>query len=128
MLKTLSQWFFLALFFLACGACNRTQSTGDAPTPMVRSEIPPEQQIVHKTFSVQKYESFEVQIPPHCLRPRLHGDFRAFRYGEQGNRASDEAASVDVLLMDEQQFNDFVHGPGDATTRAEQNTYERQID
>jgi len=95
---------------------------------MVKSATPPAQHLLHKTFSVQKYESFEMQVPPHCLRPRLHGDFRSFRYGEQGNRASDDAASIDVLVFDEQQFKDFVQGPGGDSTRSVQAAYERQID
>jgi hypothetical protein len=120
-------WMTAALLFVA--ACNKSQpKSEEASTPLVRSVTPPEQQIVQKTFSVQKYQSFELQIPPHCMRPRLHGNFKSFRYGEKGNRASDEASSIDLLLLDEQQFNDFVNGPGDATTRSAQNTYEQQID
>jgi hypothetical protein len=121
-------WMTAALLFVA--ACNKSQPKSEeaSPTPLVRSVTPPEQQIVQKTFSVQKYQSFELQIPPHCMRPRLHGNFKSFRYGEKGNRASDEASSIDLLLLDEQQFNDFVNGPGDATTRSAQNTYEQQID
>lgn len=121
-------WMTAALLFLS--ACNKSQPKPEetSPTPLVRSVTPPEQQIVQKTFSLTKYQSFDVQIPPHCMRPRLHGNFKSFRYGEKGNRASDEAASVDLLLLDEQQFNAFVNGPGDETTRAIQNTYEQRID
>jgi len=121
--------FWLLAILIVFTACNRSQpKPEEAPAPSVRSVIPPEQHVVRKTFSLQKYESFELQIPPHCLRPRLHGNFKSFRYGEKGNRASDEAASVDLLLLDEQQFNDFVNGPGEATTHSAQNTYEQQID
>lgn len=95
---------------------------------MVQSVVPPEQEIVRKTFSVQKYESFDVMVPAHCLHPRLHGSLKSFRYGEQGNRTSDDAANVDVLLLDEQQFKDFADGPLDQTTRSAQNTHEQQID
>jgi hypothetical protein len=120
-------WMTAALLFAA--ACNRTQpKPEEAPTPMARSVIPPEQHVVRKTFSVQKYESFEVTIPAHCLHPRLHGNFKSFRYGEQGNRASDEAANVDVLLLDEQQFKDFANGPLQESMRSAQNTHEQQID
>jgi hypothetical protein len=129
MLKlTASKSLWLAAILLIVTACNRSQAKPEEPPiASAKSVVPPEQHVVHKTFSVQKYESFELEIPAHCLRPRLHGNFKAFRYGEKGNRASDEAASVDLLLLDEQQFSDFVNGPGDATTRAAQNTYERTI-
>jgi hypothetical protein len=119
----------MGLLLLIVAACNKPQpKPEDAPTASPRSVVPPEQHFLHKTFSVQKYESFELDIPAHCLRPRLHGDFTAFRYGDQGNRASDAAASVDVLLFDQQQFDDFQNGPGDATIRATQNMYEQKID
>ena len=67
-------------------------------------------------------------VPPHCLHPRLHGNFKSFHLGDQGNRLNDEAANVDVLLLDEQQFNDFSHGPLDETARSAQNTHEQQIE
>lgn len=121
----------LVLFALCTFACNNAPQHKSEPSNterLVKSNVPPPENILNKTFSVQKFESFDVQVPPHCLRPRLHGSFKSFRYGEQGNRASDEAASVDVLLLDEQQFNNFVHGPGDATLRSAQNSYEQQID
>jgi len=95
---------------------------------MVRSVVPPEQKVVQKTFPLQKYESFEMTVPPHCLHPRLHGNLRSFHFGEQGNRLSDDAANVDVLLLDEQQFAIFTKGPLDETTRSAQNTHDQQID
>jgi hypothetical protein len=115
------------LLFFVLG-CNKAKPAEENVQPMARSVTPPPEHFLHKTFSVQKYESFEIQVPAHCLRPRVHGDFRAFRYGEQGNRASDDAASIDVLLLDEQQFKDFSQGPGGDSTRSVQNSYERQID
>ena len=108
--------------------CNKAKPPEETAQPMARTVTPPPEHFLHKTFSVQKYESFVLQIPAHCLRPRLHGDFRSFRYGDQGNRASDDAAGVDVLLLDEQQFKEFSEGPGGDATRSIQNSYERQID
>ena len=120
--------FLAAGLLLLTSACNRTKPREEAAQPMTQSVTPPEQHFLHKTFSVEKYQSFELEVPAHCLRPRLHGDFRSFRYGEQGNRASDDAAVVDVLLLDEQQFKDFSQGPLGDSTRSVQNSYERQID
>jgi hypothetical protein len=117
-----------AVLLLFTFACQRPKPQEETVEPMARSATPPAQHILHKTFSVEKYESFVVQVPPHCLRPRLHGDFRSFRYGEQGNRASDDAASVDVLLLDEQQFKNFTQGPGGDSMRSVLASYERQMD
>ncbi len=118
----------IAVLLLFTLACNKPKPQEGAPDPMVKSANPPEQHFLHKTFSLQKYESFELQVPPHCLRPRLHGNFKSFRYGEQGNRTSDDAASIDVLLLDEPQFNAFVQGPSNETIRSVPAAYERQID
>jgi hypothetical protein len=119
---------WLVIVLLASFGCNRSQPKPEESTPMVQSVVPPEQHVVQKTFSVQKYESFEMTIPAHCLHPRLHGNFKSFRYGEQGNRTSDEAANVDVLLLDEQQLHEFTNGPGEETTRSAQNTHDHRID
>jgi hypothetical protein len=127
--RSANKSLWIAFILLAFTGCNRSQpKPEDTPTAMVQSVIPPEQHVVQKTFSVQKYQSFELTIPEHCLHPRLHGDFKTFHYGEQGNRANDDAANVDLLLLDEQQFNDFIHGPGEETTRSAQNTHDQVID
>ncbi len=119
-------WMTAALLFVA--ACNKSQPKPEETTPMARSVVPPEQHVVQKTFTVQKYESFEMTVPPHCLHPRLHGNFKSYHFGEQGNRLNDEAANIDVLLLDEQQFNDFSHAPLDEAARSAQNTHDQQID
>ncbi|HSS98816.1 MAG TPA: hypothetical protein VLK33_17395 [Terriglobales bacterium] len=119
----------MSAVLLLAAACNKPQAkTDDAPAPMARSVIPPEQQVVQKTFTVEKHESFELTIPPHCLHPRLHGTFKSFHYGAQGNRLSDEASNIDVLVLDEQQYKDFVDGRGDEMTRSIQNVHEQRID
>jgi len=120
--------FWLLAILIAFSACNRHNPSQRMHLHLCKERYSAGTTHCAEDFSLQKYESFELQIPPHCLRPRLHGNFKSFRYGEKGNRASDEAASVDLLLLDEQQFNDFVNGPGEATTHSAQNTYEQQID
>ena len=122
-----SLWIVFSLLSLI--ACNRSQpKPEEMHSSMGRSVIPPEQHVVQKTFTVQKYESFEMTVPPHCLHPRLHGNFRSFHFGDQGNRLSDDAANVDVLLLDEKQFDAFSHGPLDEPARSAQNTHDQQID
>ena len=125
-----SKTLLAVVALLAAIACNKTspsQPTSSTGSGVAQNVPPPEQHFLHKTFSVKAYESFEIQVPAHCLSPRLHGDFRSFRYGDQGNRASDDAANIDVLLLDEKQLSDFTHGPGDST-RSVENSHERAVD
>jgi hypothetical protein len=120
----------LLLAAIACSKPSRPDAGGPtSPSErLVKSATPPPLSVVHKTFTLPKYESYNFEVPPHCLRPRLHGNFKAYRYGEKGNRASDEASSIDLFLFDEQQYNDFVNGPSDTTTRSVQAAYEQDVD
>ena len=122
----------VAATLLIAAACNKTSQSASTTSSnsgggMVQSVTPPEQHFLNKTFSIKDYELFEVQVPAHCSQPHLHGDFRSFRYGDQGNRASDDAANIDMLLLDEQQLDGFKHGTGDST-RSVENSHEREVD
>jgi hypothetical protein len=70
--------------------------------------------IVHKTFAVTAAAKFPFQIPPHAANPQLHGTYRSFAQNAPGQsgggQSSDEFADVDLLLMNDQQYSDFLHG------------------
>jgi hypothetical protein len=60
-------------------------------------------------FALNKSAQFRFVIPPHIVTARLQGSFRAFvRHGD--NDHSGRTASIDLLLMNAQQFDDFVRG------------------
>jgi hypothetical protein len=65
--------------------------------------------IVHRTFSVGRAVHISFEIPPHAVTPRFHGTFRAV--GQQAAAPRNgEGASVDMLLMNEQQYAEFSSG------------------
>src|SRR5207302_2587601 len=65
--------------------------------------------VVHKTFAVAATAKFSFELPPHAASPRLHGTYRSFL--QQGAaQSSDEDANVDLLLMNDQQYADFLKG------------------
>jgi hypothetical protein len=67
--------------------------------------------IVSKTFSVAATTKFAFAIPPHAVNPQLRGKYRSFvRQAAGEGQSSDESANVDLLLMNEQQYADFLHG------------------
>jgi hypothetical protein len=74
-----------------------------APSPVGTSSA-----IVHKTFAVAATTKFSFEIPPHAASPHLHGTYRSFVQG--GVQSSDEDANVDLLLMNNQQYADFLKG------------------
>lgn len=64
--------------------------------------------IVHKTFAVAATTKFSFEIPPHAVSPELHGTYRSFLQGAV--QSSDEDANVDLLLMNDQQYANFLKG------------------
>lgn len=75
-----------------------------APSPVGTSTA-----IVHKTFAVISAAKFPFEVPPHAASPQLHGSYRSFAQ-QSGVQLSDESADVDLLLMNDQQYADFLHG------------------
>ena len=77
---------------------------------VVRSGPKPPAHFLHRTFPVKTYQPFEFSVPPQSFNARLQGNFRAFIIGSNGSNVSDENANVEVLLLNEQEFDDFTHG------------------
>ncbi len=59
----------------------------------------------HSSFLVKTYRFFEFVVPAHTSSPRFQGTFKSF-YADRGKGG----ATVGALLLDEQQFGEFVHG------------------
>jgi hypothetical protein len=65
--------------------------------------------IVHRTFAVTSPAKFLFAVPPHAATPQLRGTYRSF-IKDSGGESSDENADVDLLLMNDQQYADFLQG------------------
>jgi hypothetical protein len=65
--------------------------------------------IVNKTFAVTSPAKFAFQVPPHATNPQLVGSYRSF-VKTSGVQSSDGDADVDLLLMTDQQYGDFLQG------------------
>jgi hypothetical protein len=70
---------------------------------------------LHKTFPLKKYVPFEFEVPPHSSIPRLHGTFKSFVRRTGGEDLSDESTDVDFILMNPDQFQDFLRSRGGGT-------------
>ena len=75
--------------------------------------------ILHQTFGVASIVSFPFEVPAHASTPQLRGTYRSFV--KQGRtQSSDAAADVEFLLLNEQQYGEFLSGrAGEAVFSAE---------
>lgn len=81
------------------------------------AEMP--QKCLRAQFALKKSAQFRFVIPPHIVSPRLQGSFRSFVKRRDSDR-SGRPASIDLLLMNAQQFDDFVHDrPAETTLELE---------
>lgn len=105
-------WYVLLVsaLILAFCACEKKKvdpveqpepSTRVAPTRLEGSQI-----VLRKTFAVTNAATFPFEIPAHAASPHLHGLFASFIRG--AHVGSDEAANVDFLILNAEQFDDFV--------------------
>jgi hypothetical protein len=71
--------------------------------------------ILHKKFRVHTAAQLGFVVPAHAATPHLRGIYQSF-VSVGGAPVSDSAADIDFLVLNEQQFADFLHGhTGDAT-------------
>jgi hypothetical protein len=122
---------FSALLTLLLVGCKRTPTRKDELGPLDRVETKRAEPIhfLHKTFSVKKYVPFEFEVPPHAAIPRLHGTFKSFIRRPGEDELSDESTDVDFILMDPDQYHDFVqsHGGGTALHSVEA-THDHEVE
>ena len=75
--------------------------------------------ILHQTFKVAGIVNLPFEIPAHAANPQLRGTYRSF-VKQAGTQSSDTAADVEFLLLNEQQYAEFLNGrSGEAVFSAE---------
>jgi hypothetical protein len=99
----------VAALVLVPSACEKKKPPAEEILPMDRvapSPVGTNQSILHKTFTVKSSTIFPFEIPPHAVRPHLHGIFESFVRELHG--ASDDSANVDFLIVNADQYADLV--------------------
>jgi len=71
---------------------------------------------LHKTFPVSNHAQFTFLVPPRQGNARLRGTFRSFTKRSDPDSTSDRTAAVDVLLLNDQEFNEFLQGRPQSVT------------
>ena len=74
------------------------------------------QHFLHNVFSVNNHTQFGFVIPPHQGNARLRGTFRSFTKRSDPDSTSDRTADVDLMLLNEEEFNEFLHGQPQSIT------------
>jgi hypothetical protein len=71
---------------------------------------------LHSVFTVNTSAQFVFEVPPHTLNPRLNGTFKSYTDRSAPDSSSNETANIDVMLLNEQEYDDFKRGRlGNAT-------------
>lgn len=71
---------------------------------------------LHKVFPVSSHTQFTFLIPPRQGNARLRGTFRSFTKRSNPDSTSDRTAAVDLLVLNDQEFNEFLHGRPQSVT------------
>ena len=105
----------LVSLLLSLGGCSKNQPTPEAQDQgasvdhIVVSKTPPSNNFLHKTFAVKTYEEFAFPVPAHIVKPMLHGSFVSFAKNRNGDLLCNQSADVDLLLLNDEEFDDFEH-------------------
>jgi hypothetical protein len=119
---------------LATIACSKNPPPRNGNPPSVEGDrlvhlsANPPQNIVHQTFQVQGYKAFEIVVPSHTARPRLHGSFQSFVKSDSGSIVSNESANVDLVLLNEDEFAEFHRGRQGTATYTLDPSYDQMVD
>jgi hypothetical protein len=85
---------------------------------------PPQDNFLHKRFALKNYSEFTFVVPPNQASPRLHGFFRSWIDGG----SMKDAINVDLLLLNDREFEDFRQGRAGNSTYAVEATHNQAVD
>jgi hypothetical protein len=79
---------------------------------------------LHKRFALKTYSEFPFVVPPNQACPRLHGLFRSWVDG----RGMKDAVDVDLLLLNDREFEDFRQGRAGNSTYSVEAAHNQAVD
>jgi hypothetical protein len=82
---------------------------------------------LHNLFSVNNNAQFAFHVPPHQDNTRLRGTFRSFTRRDDP-ASSDRTANVDLMLLNEQEFSEFLHGQPQSVTYEIDSAHNQLVD
>ena len=137
-------WLLLFALLVICGCARKGSSQAqnlnqseelrpEEPLEMLTAapaqvEAPQPENFLHKVFSVNNHAEFAFVVPARQENPRLHGDFRSFTKLGDPDSTSDKSADVDLILLNEQEFKDFLHGQSQSVTYEVDSAHNQMVD
>ena len=115
-------WWLVAVATLLVCSCSKKQPAYEQPQPNMDSvdrsagsHLDPVK-VLHRVISVSNHAEFAFSVPPHQKDARLRGTFRSFTKRGAPDSTSDDTANIDVMVLNDQQLDDFQHGKPVAAT------------
>jgi hypothetical protein len=106
---------------ITCSVACKKDEPAPEVSPLERvapSPVGTTQDILDKTFNLKKSATFSFEIPPHAVRPHLHGIFESYIRGAPG--VSDDTADIDFMIQnEEQQADTLANRPSEALLSVE---------
>jgi hypothetical protein len=82
---------------------------------------------LHNLFPVNNHAQFAFRVPPHQDNTRLRGTFRSFTRRDDP-ASSGRTANVDLMLLNEQEFSEFLHGQPQSVTYEIDSAHNQLVD
>lgn len=106
-------------------AQTQVETLADVPGTTVASDhvggsvVGSSLRILHRTFRVPSTVQVTFVVPAHAATPRLRGSYESF-FKQAGSEESNTNADIEFLVLNEQQFADFLNKrAGEATFSAD---------
>jgi hypothetical protein len=109
-LRLLPGFLVAALFFSA--ACQKKKPPEEQLLPMDRVAPPSAdttRTVLRKSFALTTSVNFPFDVPSHAAMPHLHGNYKSY-VRQLGVQPNDDTANVDFLILNEDQYADFIQG------------------
>lgn len=119
---------FLLAIVLPVTACKKKKSEEpDALHRIGSSPVGTSRVVLHQVLTVRTSESFPFDIPSHAAMPHLHGNYKAYT-GKRVIQSGEDTASVDFLVLTEEQYSDFVSGGETSALFTADASHEQTVD
>jgi hypothetical protein len=83
-------------------------------------------EILHQTFGVAGVVSLLFEVPAHAATPHLRGTYRSF-VKQAGTESRDATADVEFLLLNEQQYGDFLAGRASEAVFSAEDAHDQEV-
>jgi hypothetical protein len=82
--------------------------------------------ILNRTFRVRSAVQVAFEVPAHAATPTLRGTYQSF-FKQAGRQDSDTDAEIELLVLDEQQFADFLKQRGGEETFSADDAHAQEV-